>query len=322
MRKIVVLDGFAANPGDLSYQTLEEWGELTVWDRTAPDELYGRANGAEILLTNKTILNAEMLRRLDSLKYISVLATGWNVVDTAEARRLGIPVSNIPAYSTESVVQMTTAHLLNLASALADHTGAVRAGKWESCADFSFTLSPLTELAGKTFGIIGFGTIGRRVAQVVTALGMNVIAYGPHLTPGEIPGWPKTVRAGTLDELFAVSDAVSLHCPLKEENRGIISAERLAQMKKGAFLINTARGPLIDEEALADALNRGDLAGAGLDVLSAEPPKKENPLLTAKNCFITPHNAWASLEARRRLLNITAENIRGYCTGSLQNVIN
>lgn len=319
MRKIVVLDGYALNPGDLSWEKIARQGDLTVWDRTAPSELLERASGAEILLTNKTILSAETFEKLDSLRFIGVLATGWNVVDTEAARKRRIPVSNVPAYSTESVVQSTVGHLLNLAARLAEHTAAVASGEWAKSADFCFYRPPLTELARKTLGIVGFGTIGRRVAAAARALGMNVVAYGPHLTPGTLVDG---VRAVELDELFACSDAVSLHCPLTAENRKMVDSERIAAMKPTAFLINTARGPLIDEDALADALDAEKLAGAGLDVLSQEPPEASNRLLSAKNCYITPHIAWATLEARRRLMEVTEANIAAYCAGKPQNVVN
>ena len=319
MRKIVVLDGFAANPGDLSWKAVEQLGSLTVWDRTPKEELVSRAEGAEILLTNKTVLDAAALEALPALRYISVLATGWNVVDTAAARRLGIDVSNVPAFSTESVVQMTMAHLLNLASALAVHSDAVRHGKWSSCADFTFSLSPLAEMAGKTLGIVGFGQIGRRVAAAAGALSMKTIAFGPHLRVGERYDGTEAVE---LDELFAASDVVSLHCPLNPASRAMVDARRLGLMKPTAFLINTARGPLIDETALAGALACGQIAGAGLDVLCQEPPRADNPLLALPNCFITPHNAWATLQARERLMEVTAANLRSYCAGRPQNVVN
>lgn len=319
MRKIVVLDGFTANPGDLSWKAIEEFGSLTVWDRTSPSEILSRAEGAEILLTNKTYLGAEHLGALPALRYISVLATGWNSVDTDAARRLGIDVSNVPAYSTESVVQMTMAHLLNLASGLAVHTNAVRKGAWASADDFSFSLLPLNELAGKTLGIVGFGRIGRRVAQVARAFSMETIAFGPHLTVGEMYDGTKAVE---LDELFAASDVVSLHCPLNSASRAMVDARRLALMKPTGFLINTARGALIDESALAQALISGKIAGAGLDVLGREQPAADNPLVPLPNCFITPHNAWATRQARERLLAVTVENIKSYHAGRPRNVIN
>lgn len=318
MRKIVVLDGLTLNAGDLDWSPLEKFGHLAVYDRTAPDALIERCDGAEILLTNKTVLDASALERLDALKFVSVLATGWNVVDTAAAKRRGIVVSNVPAYSTESVVESTFSHLLNLAAGLAVHTSAVRNGQWQRSPDFSFRLLPLTELWGKTLGIVGFGAIGRRVAAVALAFGMKTIAYGPHLTVGETID--KTL-AVTLDALFAQSDAVTLHSPLTDRNRNMVDARRLALMKPTAFLINTARGPLIDENALFDALETGKIAGAGLDVLSQEPPSAKNRLFAAKNCFITPHTAWATLEARRRLMAVTEENLAAYCAGKPQNVV-
>lgn len=318
MRKIVVLDGLTLNSGDLDWGGLEKFGPLTVYDRTAPDELLERSDGAEILLTNKTVLDAAAIERLDALKFISVLATGWNVVDTAAAQRRKIVVSNVPAYSTESVVESTFSHLLNLATALAVHTDAVRNGQWPQSPDFSFRLAPLTELCGKTLGIVGFGAIGQRVAAVASAFGMKTIAFGPHLAVGEMIG---PALAVPLDELFAEADAVTLHCRLTDQNRGMVSARRLALMKPTAFLINTARGPLIDENALFDALENDKIAGAGLDVLTEEPPHTKNRLFAAKNCFITPHTAWATLEARRRLMAVTEANIAAYCAGKPQNVV-
>lgn len=328
MTKIVVLDGLTLVPileqeesggAEVDWLNIEDCGDLTVYDRTEPEKLIERAAGADILLTNKTLLDAEALSRLPELKFISVLATGFNVVDIQAARARGISVSNVPGYSTESVVQSAVGHLLNLAGALAEHTEEVRSGAWSVSPDFCFYNRPLIELAGKRLGVVGLGTIGRRVAEVARALRMEVVAYGPHLEIGrEIGG----VKAVSLDELFRSADAVTLHCPMTADSARMIDAARLATMKRTAFLINTARGGLIDEEALADALNEGRLAGAGLDVLSSEPPKPENRLLSAKNCFITPHNAWATLDARKRLLNITAANIRAFLAGNPQNVVN
>ena len=319
MAKIVVLDGFALNPGDLSWSEIERLGELTVYPRTAPEEFDERAKGAEILLTNKTVIDAERMARLPSLRYISVLATGYNVVDGKAARARGIPVSNVPGYSTESVVQSAIGHLLNLAQGLAEHTAAVRSGQWSSAPDFCFFNRSLTELSGKRLGVVGFGTIGRRVAAVARALGMETVAYGPRLTVGK--DYDGTM-AVTLDVLFRTSDAVTLHCPLTAENERLINASRLASMKRTAFFINTARGGLVDEAALAEALNQGQIAGAGLDVLSAEPPLSDSPLLTARNCFITPHNAWATLDARKRLMAATVANVRAFVEGTPQNVVN
>ncbi len=318
-RKIVVLDGWTLNPGDLSWTDLEELGEVTVYDRTAPGEILPRAEGAAVALTNKVPFTAETIASLPELRLISVLATGVNPIDVEAARRRGIPVSNVPGYSTESVVQSTFAHLLNLASALSYFTAKTREGVWTAAPDFTFYGAPLIELAGKTFGIVGFGAIGKRVAQVAESFGMKVIAYSRSLTPGEKIG---SVAAVALDDLFARSDVVSLHCPLTAENRHMVNRERLAAMKKTAFLINTARGPLVDPKALADALNEGQLAGAGMDVLTVEPPAETEPLLSARNCFITPHNAWATREARLRLMAETVANVRAFFEGKPRNVVN
>ena len=318
-RKIVVLDGWTLNPGDLSWTDLEQLGEVTVYDRTAPGEILSRAEGAAVALTNKVPFTAETIAALPDLRLISVLATGVNPIDIEAARRRGIPVSNVPGYSTESVVQSTFAHLLNLASALSYFTAKTREGVWTASPDFTFYGAPLVELAGKTFGIVGFGAIGKRVAQVAEAFGMNVIAYSRSLKPGEKIG---SVTAVALDDLFARADVVSLHCPLTAENRHMVSAARLASMKKSAFLINTARGPLVDPEALADALNEGRLAGAGMDVLTTEPPAETEQLLSARNCFITPHNAWATREARLRLMAETVANVRAFLEGKPRNVVN
>ncbi|MBO7708316.1 MAG: D-2-hydroxyacid dehydrogenase [Thermoguttaceae bacterium] len=318
-RKIVVLDGWTLNPGDLSWTDLEELGEVTVYDRTAPGEILPRAEGAAVALTNKVPFTAETIASLPELRLISVLATGVNPIDVEAARRRGIPVSNVPGYSTESVVQSTFAHLLNLASALSYFTAKTREGVWTAAPDFTFYGVPLIELAGKTFGIVGFGAIGKRVAQVAESFGMKVIAYSRSLTPGEKIG---SVAAVALDDLFTRSDVVSLHCPLTAENRHMVNRERLAAMKKTAFLINTARGPLVDPKALADALNEGRLAGAGMDVLTVEPPAETEPLLSARNCFITPHNAWATREARLRLMAETVANVRAFFEGKPRNVVN
>lgn len=317
--KIAVLDGWTLNPGDLSWSELEKLGELTVYDRTSAEEIIPRSQGAEVILTNKVPLSAETITALPELRLISVLATGVNPIDITAAQKRGIPVSNVPGYSTESVVQSTFAHLLNLASSLSFYTDKVRHGKWSSSQDFTFYGAPLTELAGKVFGIVGYGTIGKRAAVVASAFGMIPIAFSRSLVPGtEVNG----VKAVTLDTLFQEADVVSLHCPLTEENRHLVNRERLSVMKPTAFLINTARGPLIDADALADALNTGKIAGAGMDVLTTEPPSETNPLLSARNCFITPHNAWATLESRSRLMAETAANVRAFFEGTPRNVVN
>jgi len=314
---ITVLDGFTLNPGDLSWSEFEALGPCTVYDRTAEGEVLSRAAPAEILLTNKTVLTREHLRQLRRLKYLGVLATGTNVVDLAAARERGVAVTNVPAYGTRSVAQTTVALLLELTQQVGHHAATVRAGRWSQSADWCYWERPLIELAGLTLGIIGFGRIGRTVAEIAIALGMDVIAYTPR--PKVLPA---EVRAVDLETLFRESDVVSLHCPLTEQTRHLVNAQRLAWMKPTAWLLNSSRGALIDETALADALNSGRLAGAGLDVLAAEPPPPDHPLLRARNCLITPHLAWATRAARARLLSIAAANIRAFLAGTPQNVVN
>lgn len=318
MPRIVVLDGYTTNPGDLDWQALEALGDLTVHDRTLPDQIVTRALPAEILLTNKTPLHRETLAQLPQLRYVGVMATGYNVVDASAARERGIAVANVPGYSTPSVVQHTFALLLEVTNHVGEHAVAVRAGAWVSALDFSFWNRSLVELQGLTFGVVGYGTIGRGVAMVAQAFGMQVVATGRRR--------PSDLAAGvtwlSLEELLAQADVVSLHCPLTPETRGLINAAALARMKPRSFLINTGRGPLVDEAALAVALNEGRLAGAGLDVLSHEPPHADNPLLTAKNCVITPHQAWATRAARSRLLAECAANVRAYLDSKPRNVVN
>ncbi|MCK5642485.1 MAG: D-2-hydroxyacid dehydrogenase, partial [Gammaproteobacteria bacterium] len=275
-------------------------------------------DGAAIVLTNKTMLSADTIKRLDDLRYIGVLATGYNVVDATAAGVRGIPVTNVPTYGTDSVAQMVFAHLLNLSQNVAHHGQTVRDGRWNSCQDFCYWDTPLIELAGLVMGIIGFGRIGRATARLATAFGMKVIAYDT-VAPPQIAEGCKMVP---LDEVLQRADVISLHCPLTPETEKLMNGERLAMMKKTALLINTSRGPLIDEQALADALNSEQIAGAGLDVLSVEPPEEGNPLLAARNCHITPHIAWATLAARGRLLNVAVDNIRAYLAGKPQNVVN
>ncbi len=316
--KIVVLDGYTLNPGDLTWKDLEALGECTIYDRGTPEDTLKRADGAAIVLTNKMMLSAEIIDRLDDLRYIGVFATGYNVVDVEAAGERGIPVANVPTYGTDSVAQMAFAHILNLTQNVAHHGQTVRDGRWSSCPDFCYWDTPLIELGGLTMGIIGFGRIGRAAARLATAFGMKVIAYDT-VAPPQVPEGCEMVP---LDEVLQRADVISLHCPLTPETEKLINGERLAMMKKTAFLINTSRGPLIDEQALADALNSEQIAGAGLDVLSAEPPEKDNPLLAARNCYITPHIAWATLAARQRLLNIAVDNLRAYLAGKPQNVVN
>jgi glycerate dehydrogenase len=317
MTQLVVLDGYTLNPGDNPWTELETLGTLVVHDRTEPSEVVARARGAEIVLTNKTPLDARTLERLPGLRGVCVLATGVNVVDVARATELGIPVCNIPAYSTRSTAQHTIALLLELTNHVGLHGRAVQDGAWVKSRDFSFTLAPLVELDGLTLGVVGFGSIGRSVAEIARALGMHVIAAGERRH-----GDPEFLRRVPVDELFRSSDVVTLHCPLTEQTRGLVNAARLASMRPSALLINAARGPLVNEADLADALGRGVIAGAALDVLSQEPPSADNPLLGAPRCVITPHHAWATLAARRRAVRIAAENVRGLLRGSPQNLVN
>jgi glycerate dehydrogenase len=315
--RIVVLDGHTLNPGDLSWKGLEALGECAIHDRTPPAEVVGRATGAGVVLTNKVAITRETIERLPDLKYIGVLATGYNIVDVEAAARRNIPVTNVPTYGTVSVAQMVMAHLLNLAQHVEHHAVTVRDGRWTASDDFCYWDFPLVELAGLTMGVVGFGRIGRATAALARAFGMNVVAYDP-VPPQDLP---EGVRAADLDEVFRTSDVVSLHCPLTPDTERLVNAERLAMMKPTAFLINTSRGPLVDETALAEALNAGRLAGAGLDVLAVEPPRADNPLLAAKNCHITPHIAWATRSARARLLETVVDNVRAFLAGRPQNVV-
>lgn len=316
---IVILDGYTLNPGDLSWQELEKLGHVTIYDRTPPELILERAQGADILLTNKTPLRAEVLAKLPELRYIGVLATGYDVVDVNFAKERNIAVANVPGYGTDSVAQMVFALLLELCQNVKLHSDAVHGGEWAASKDWCFQKTPLVELAGKTLGIVGYGQIGERVAQIGLAFGMNVVAFKRKIIePAPFPNF-RWVR---LRELLEVSDVVSLHCPLTPDTEGIMNKASLAGMKRSAFLINTARGKLIVDEDLADALNKGIIAGAALDVLSIEPPHDSNPLFGAANCIITPHIAWATKEARSRLLSIAADNIRDYLSGTLKNVVN
>ncbi len=317
--KIVILDGHTANPGDLSWDGLREYGELEVYDRTAPTELLSRAEGAEVILTNKVIIDAKTMAALPCLRYIGVLATGYNVVDIAEAHRRGIVVTNIPAYSTMSVAQMVMAHLLNITNQVALHAESVRRGEWQECPDFSFTKSPLIELDGLTLGIVGLGNTGSATARMAQAMGMQVMAVS---SKTEEMLRPLGIRkASGYEQLFSEADVVSLHCPLTDETRHLVNRERLALMKPTAILINTGRGPLLDEQAVADALTEGRLYAVGVDVLTEEPPRKGSPLITAPRCYITPHIAWASAAARRRLVSIATSNVAAFLSGEPQNSI-
>lgn len=317
--KIVILDGHTANPGDLSWDGLREYGELKVYDRTTPAELLSRAEGAEVLLTNKVIIDAKAMAALPCLRYIGVLATGYNVVDIAEAHRRGIVVTNIPAYSTMSVAQMVMAHLLNITNQVALHAESVRRGEWQECPDFSFTKSPLIELDGLTLGIVGLGNTGSATARMAQAMGMQVMAVS---SKTEEMLRPLGIRkASGYEQLFSEADVVSLHCPLTDETRHLVNRERLALMKPTTILINTGRGPLLDEQAVADALTEGRLYAVGVDVLTEEPPRKGSPLITAPRCYITPHIAWASAAARRRLISIATSNVAAFLSGEPKNSI-
>jgi len=316
--KIVVLDSYTMNPGDLDMAPLTTLGNCDIYDRTAPKDVLERIVGAEVVLTNKTVLDAEIISQAPCLKYIGVLATGFNVVDLEAARARNIVVTNVPAYSTASVVQMVFALLLELTQKVALHDKLVRKGRWEECPDFSFTAMPLVELEGKSMGVVGYGTIGRRVAQVAKAFGMDVLVHTAN--PDKYTG-DTGVRFVDVDTLFRQSDVISLHCPLTDATRYLVDEERIALMKKKAILINTGRGPLVDDQALADALDAKAIGGAGIDVLTEEPPRIQNPLIGATNCFVTPHIAWATREARRRLLDVAAGNVKAFLEGAPVNVV-
>ncbi len=316
--KIVVLDSHALNPGDLSWDTLRAIGELQVFDRTAKDQIVERARDAEIVLTTRTPLPEQILRQLKKTRYIGVLFTGYDVVDTKAARDLKITVTNVPTYATASTAEFTFALLLELCHHVGLHAEATRAGEWSRSTDFTFRKTPLIELAGKTMGIIGLGRIGRRVAEIAMAFEMRVIAADQ--IRGAVPDWPN-FRWHEVDELLTLADVVSLHCPLLPQTRGMINSKSLALMKPSAFLINASRGPLVVEQDVADALNNGRIAGAAVDVLSSEPSSPDNPLLRAKNCIVTPHIAWATREARTRLLNTAIANVRAFLEGHPINVV-
>ena len=315
--KIVVLDGYTLNPGDLDWKEISALGELKVYDRTAPGDIIERASGADALFTNKVVLTREIMANLPGLKFIGVLATGYNVVDTEAAREAGIVVTNIPAYSTQSVAQLAFAHILNFARQVDLHARQVREGIWTGHRDFCFWSTPQVELTDKVLGIIGFGRIGQAIAKIGDAMGMKVI-FQNHRKKEDIPLYAKQV---SLDELLRSSDYISINCPLTEDNRGFINKVTLSLMKQDAFLVNTGRGPLINEQDLADALNSGKIAGAGLDVLSVEPAVEGNPLLTARNCYITPHIAWATREARVRLMDVAASNLKSFFQGNPVNKV-
>ncbi len=315
--KIVVLDGYTLNPGDLSWDAIKESGECEIYDRTPREQVVERAQKATAIFTNKVIIDAWIISQLPDLKFIGVLATGYNVVDVDAARAAGIVVSNIPAYSTESVAQMVFAHILHFTQSVAEHAETVSNGKWADSIDFSYWIRPQIELAGKTLGIIGFGQIGQAVARIGLAFGMKIIFNNRSKKETGLEA-----RQVDMDTLLEDSDFISINCPLTDANKGFINRESLKKMKKTAFLVNTGRGPLINEQDLADALNNGTIAGAGLDVLSVEPATKDNPLPKARNCYITPHIAWATFEARERLMEIAANNLKAFIKGSPTNVVN
>jgi glycerate dehydrogenase len=317
--KIVVLDGYTLNPGDISWSGLEEHGELTVYDRTPADKIVERIGNAEIIFTNKTPLTRETFDRCPEIRFVGVLATGYNVVDTEYAKSRGIPVTNIPTYGTAAVAQFAFALLLELCHHVGAHSDSVHKGDWTKCPDFCYWNYPLVELAGKTFGIIGFGRIGQAAARIAQAMGMKVLAYDQFFDPKLENDGLKYAR---LDELFAGSDVISLHCPLFPSTQGIINKTNIAKMKDGVMIINTSRGPLVVEQDLAEALNSGKVAGAALDVVSTEPIGSSNVLLKAQNCIITPHIAWAPRESRNRLMNIAVDNLKAFLSGSPVNVVN
>lgn len=317
--KIVVLDGYTENPGDLSWEPLAELGELTVYPRTPAEEIIPRIGDAEIVYTNKTPLTRETLLACPNVRFIGVLATGYNVVDVQAAREKKIPVCNVPTYGTSAVAQFTLALLLELCHHVAEHAASVQAGEWSRCPDFCYWKHPLIELKGKTLGIIGFGRIGQEVARLAAAFGMEVLAYDRHTDPSlETP----SIHYAELDTLYARSDVISLHCPLFPETEKMINADSISRMKKGVLLLNTSRGGLIDEPALAAALQDGTVAGAGLDVVSTEPIRMDNPLLGLPNCLITPHIAWAPKESRQRLMDVAVDNLRSFLNGRTQNAVN
>lgn len=309
--KICILDGYSLNPGDLDWSPVERLGDVTLFDRTPADKIVERAADADIVLTNKVPFSADTLRQLPRLRFICVLATGYNIIDTEAAARQGVVVANIPAYSTMSVAQMAFAHILNITNHVASYAREVADGKWTNCPDFCFWDSALTELAGKTMGIVGLGNTGMATARIAVAMGMKVVA----ITSKSADTLPEGITPAPLDDVLASADVVSLHCPLTPSTRHLINAASITKMKPSAILINTGRGPLVDEQAVADALNGGRLAAFGADVLSQEPPRGDNPLLSARNCFLTPHIAWATLEARTRLMSTATENVRQFIAG-------
>ncbi|MDZ4289224.1 MAG: D-2-hydroxyacid dehydrogenase [Prosthecobacter sp.] len=315
--KIVLLDAYTANPGDVSWAPLQAIAPCAVHDRTPLAETVARCQDAEVVITNKAVLNREVIEALPKLRYIGVTATGYNVVDVAAARERGIIVTNVPGYSSPAVAQLVFALLLELTNHVGHHAQTVREGRWSACPDFCYWDHPIIELSGRTLGIIGYGDIGSAVGRIALAFGMTILASKRDWKSPP----PDGVQPATIEEIFSQSDAITLHCPLTDATKHLVNSQSLGRMKSSAFLINTGRGPLVDEAALATALNEGRIAGAGLDVLSVEPPKAGNPLFTAKNCLITPHIGWASREARERLINATAANLRAFLEGGPVNVV-
>lgn len=319
MLKIVILDAITTNPGDLSWEWLSQYGETSIFDRTPYEKIVERTKDADIVITNKTPLTREIIEKMEKVRFIALLSTGYNIVDCEYAKERGIPVSNIPSYSTMAVAQLVFAFISELSNGVGLHSHDVKSGGWSRCPDFCYWKQPLVELYGKTIGIVGFGKIGQAVADIAEAYKMNILAVSGHETDQSDR---KNFKWVSLDELARQSDIISFHCPLTPKTEKMLNKEFIEKCKKSAFLINTSRGPVVDEEALADALNSGRIAGAAVDVLSTEPPKADNPLLTAKNCYITPHIAWAGYETRLRLMGILQENIKAFIDGNPQNVVN
>lgn len=317
--KIVILDAFTTNPGDLSWDWLSQYGEVTVYDRTPRGKIVSRCKDADIVITNKTPLTRAEIDGMPQLKFVALLSTGFNIADGAYLREKGIPLCNIPSYSTSAVAQLVFSFITAFTNAVVLHSDAVHAGEWTACPDFCFWKTPLQELSGKTLGIIGFGKIGQRVADIAESFEMQILAASGHETDQSAR---KAFHWATTDEIAQKSDFITLHCPLNESTEGLVNARFLSKMQKTAYLINTSRGPVVETQALAEALNNGQIAGAGLDVLTVEPPTADNPLLTAKNCLITPHIAWAGYETRARLVRVLQDNFKAFFDGKPQNVVN
>lgn len=316
--KIAVMDGHGVNPGDMSWKPFEEIGQITVYPRTSPEEVLQHVGDADVVLTNKTVFSADIISKLPNVKYIGVLATGYNVVDTKAACERGIVVTNIPAYSTDSVAQMTFAHILNITNRVDHYAESNRNGAWSRCPDFCYWDTPLTDIAGKTIGIVGLGHIGSKVARLALDFGMDVFAY----TSKNAADLPAGIQKTTFDGLLGASDVVTLHCPLTPSTREMINKESIAKMRRGAILINTGRGPLVNENDVAEALKEGRLGAYGADVMCSEPPAADNPLFVQPNAYITPHIAWATAEARERLMSIALENLKAFVAGQPVNVVN